>query len=64
MREGDIIGHEPVGIVEEVEHISSGDRGPLARKSNLLGRGWWASLFGRAHLYGGVPGGTFSISGI
>ena len=30
MREGDIIGHEPMGIVEEVgrdvEHISSGDR--------------------------------------
>ena len=30
MREGDIIGHEPMGIVEEVgsdvEHISPGDR--------------------------------------
>jgi threonine dehydrogenase-like Zn-dependent dehydrogenase len=90
MRRGDIIGHEPMGIVEEVgrdvENIAPGDRvvvpfniscgrcyfceqqlysqcettrdrGALARRVNLLGRGRGASLFGYTHVYGAVPGG-------
>src|SRR5829696_5219843 len=61
MREGDILGHEPMGIVEEVgadvEHIEQGDRGKLAQAASLLGRGKGASLFGYTHVYGAVPGG-------
>ena len=37
------------------------DEGLLARKSNRLGRGKGASLFGYTHLYGAVPGGQAEL---
>jgi threonine dehydrogenase-like Zn-dependent dehydrogenase len=94
MRDGDILGHEAMGIVRAagpgVTHVREGDRvvvpfnvacgacfycehalqsqcettrdrGALAEKGSLLGRGKGASLLGYTHLYGAVPGGQAEL---